>query len=142
MKILITLLITSFMMFIKSPEKKVKSKKENNITVTVINASSNEGKVVFALFDKENFLRIPLQGKSSKIINGKSTIVFDNVSAGEYAITCYHDKNNNDKMDFSPQGMPIEDYGASNNVMTLGPPQYYNAKFMINDKNVSLEIKF
>lgn len=120
----------------------VNPNEESTITVTVTNANGKEGKVVFALFDKEGFLRIPLQGKSSEIVDGKSIITFTNVPAGEYAITCYHDKNNNGTMDFSPKGMPIEDYGVSNNIMRYGPPQYNDAKFMVSDKNVSLEIRF
>jgi uncharacterized protein (DUF2141 family) len=38
--------------------------------------------------------------------------------------------------------MPKEDYGASNNVMNFGPPQYEDSKFIVSDKNVSLNIKF
>lgn len=45
-------------------------------------------------------------------------------------------------MDFTRQGIPIEDYGASNNVMTFDPSQYEDAKFIVDDKNVSLKIKF
>ena len=136
MQILFTVLMSVVMLIVHplNDEKKT-------ITVTVVNASSSQGKIVYGLYDKEGFLRIPIQGKSSEINNGKSTITFENVPVGEYAITCYHDKNNNVKMDFSPQGMPLEDYGASNNVMTFGPPQYYNSKFTVSDKNVSLEIK-
>lgn len=136
MQILFTFLVSAIMIFTNPSTDEKKT-----ITVTVVNASSSQGKITFALFDEAGFLTIPLQGKSSKIVNGKSTIVFENVPDGEYAITCYHDKNSNGKMDFSPQGMPMEDYGASNNVMSFGPPQYYNAKFMVSDKNVSLEIK-
>ena len=45
-------------------------------------------------------------------------------------------------MDFQPSGMPMEDYGASNNIMTFGPPSYNNAKFTLTDADLSLEIKF
>ena len=45
-------------------------------------------------------------------------------------------------MDFKANGMPLEDYGASNNNMTFGPPNFEDAKFIVTDKNVSLEIKF
>ncbi|WP_299683114.1 DUF2141 domain-containing protein [uncultured Tenacibaculum sp.] len=118
-------------------------KGNQKITVTVINATSSEGTVKFALSDKENFLiGKPIQAKEAKIENGKSVVVFENVPAGEYAITCFHDKNSNGKMDFQPSGMPMEDYGASNNVMNFGPPRYDDAKFTITNKDVSLDIKF
>lgn len=113
------------------------------ITVTVINATSDDGTIKFALSDKQNFLvGKPIQAKESKIENGKATVIFENVPAGEYAITCFHDKNSNNKMDFQPSGMPMEDYGASNNVMNFGPPKYDDAKFTITNKDVSLDIKF
>ncbi|MDY0779227.1 DUF2141 domain-containing protein [Tenacibaculum sp. IB213877] len=112
------------------------------IEVSVVNATSNEGKVSFALFTKDNFMKIPLQQAKAIVKEGKSTVIFKNVPSGEYAITCYHDKNDNGKMDFQPNGMPIEDYGASNNVMNFGPPQYNDAKFEVTNKDVSLEIRF
>ncbi|SEE44469.1 Uncharacterized conserved protein, DUF2141 family [Tenacibaculum sp. MAR_2010_89] len=118
------------------------SAQKQTITATVVNVTSNKGKVSYALYNKDNFMKEPVKAKSSKIVNGKSTVVFDDVPAGEYAIVCYHDKNNNNKMDFQPNGMPIENYGASNNVMNFGPPQYEDAKFTIIDNNVSLEIRF
>ena len=112
------------------------------ITVTVSNATSNKGTIKFGLHNKDTFMmKNPIQVAESKIEDGKCKIVFENVPAGEYAITCFHDKNSNGKMDFQSNGMPLEDYGASNNVMNFGPPQYDDAKFTITDKNVSLDIK-
>ena len=112
------------------------------ITATVLNISSDKGIVKFALFNKTNFRLKPLQSEIGNIENGKTTITFKEVAGGEYAIVCYHDKNSNDKMDFQPNGMPLEAYGASNNVMNFGPPKFDDAKFTVVDKNVSLEIKF
>ena len=137
MKLLVALLTTA-MLFIANTI----TAQNKTITATVVNVSSNDGKVGFALYNKTNFRMKPLQGNSSKVIDGKSIVVFKNVEPGEYAIICYHDKNNNNKMDFKSNGMPLEDFGASNNNMTFGPPQFEDAKFTVSDKNVSLEIRF
>lgn len=115
---------------------------EFTITATVVNVTSNEGKVSYALYDKENYMKKPIQAKSSKVVDRKSMVVFKNIPVGEYSVICFHDKNNNDKMDFQPNGMPLEDFGASNNVMRMGPPMYEDSKFQVTDKDVSLEIKF
>jgi len=112
------------------------------ITATVLNISSDKGIVKFALYNKTNFRLKPLQSEIGNIENGETTITFKELAGGEYAIVCYHDKNSNDKMDFQPNGMPLEAYGASNNVMNFGPPKFDDAKFTVVDKNVSLEIKF
>lgn len=113
-----------------------------SITATVVNVTSNEGKVGFALYNKDNFMKKPIFASNVDIIDGKSTVTFKDVTPGDYAVVCYHDKNSNDKMDFATNGMPLEDYGSSNNVMNFGPPTFENAKFTVSDKNVSLEIKF
>ena len=118
------------------------STNKKTITATVVNVTSDSGKVSFALYNKDTFMKVPLQAKNAKIVDGKSTVVFEDVDAGDYAVICFHDKNDNDKMDFQENGMPLEDYGASNNVMSFGPPTYSNAKFTVSDKDVSLEIKF
>jgi uncharacterized protein (DUF2141 family) len=112
------------------------------LTVSVVNVTSDTGKVGFALHNKTSFMKEPLQTAKAKIVNGISTITFENLEAGEYAIICYHDKNDNNTMDFEENGMPKEAYGASNNRMNFGPPSYDDAKFVITDKNVSLDIRF
>ncbi|WP_420553155.1 DUF2141 domain-containing protein [Tenacibaculum aiptasiae] len=119
------------------------SAQNRTVTATVMNATTDEGKISYALFTKDNFRKEPVLAKTSKITKGKSTVVFENVPEGEYALICFHDKNNNDKMDFEPNGMPMEDYGVStNNINRFGPPQYDQIKFLVDDKNVSLEIRF
>ena len=120
----------------------INSQEKLSITATVVNVTSSDGKVGFALYDKENFLKKPILASNVDIVDGKSTVTFKDVTPGDYAIVCYHDKNSNDKMDFATNGMPLEDYGSSNNIMNFGPPTFDNAKFKVSDKNVSLEIKF
>ena len=113
------------------------------ITANVVNATSDDGKVSYALYNKENFRMQPIQAKKSTIKEGKSEVVFENITPGNYAVICFHDKNNNNKMDFQPNGMPIEDYGVStNNINRFGPPVFEDAKFVVTDKDVSLKIKF
>jgi hypothetical protein len=49
--------------------------------------------------------------------------------------------DDNGKLDFSLNGMPLEDYGSSNNVMTFGPPNFEDSKFEVMDKDLTFEIK-
>lgn len=138
MKLIVSLLAATVLFISNS----IMAQESVTITATVVNVTSSVGKVGFALYDKENFMGTPVLGDKVEVINGKSVVVFKNVKPGVYAITCYHDKNSNDKMDFAENGMPLEDYGASNNNMSFGPPSFDDAKFTVSDKDVSLEIKF
>lgn len=139
MKLFATIIV--FVFALQTPTETINTNKRT-ITVTVPNVTSNKGKVSYALYDKENFRVKPLQAKSTIVKDKKSTVIFTGVAPGEYAIVCYHDVNGNGKMDFEPNGMPIEDYGISNNPRSFGPPEYETAKFVISDKDVTLEIKF
>ena len=136
-KILATILTTA-VVFVVS----LLTSGNQEITVTVVNATTDNGKVSFALYDQVTFMKTPLKGASAKIIKGKSTVTFKNITQGEYSVICFHDKNNNGKMDFNENGMPIEDYGASNNNMDFGPPSFLDSKFSVIEEDVSLEIKF
>ncbi|KAA1244270.1 DUF2141 domain-containing protein [Aquimarina sp. RZ0] len=113
------------------------------ITVTVPNVSNSNGSVLFGLYDETTFMTAaPIKSAKGKIIDGKTTITFTNVSAGEYGISCVHDANDNNRMDFEDNGMPIENYGVSNNNMSYGPPMWNDAKFEVGTENLDLEIRF
>lgn len=111
------------------------------ITVTVDKIKNNNGKMLFALHTEDTFMKKkPIQATGSTIEGNKVTITFTNVPKGAYAITCVHDENDNGQMDFEESGMPKEDYGMSNNPMSYGPPQFDPSKFMVADKNITLNI--
>ena len=136
--------LTSFAQMASTPNTEKKSKTKHQIKVVINNIAPNNGSVYFALYDSEsNFdKRNPLNSQSIPVTNGIANISFEEVEAGVYAITCFYDANNNGRMDFQSNGMPIEDYGATNNVMNFGPPQFQDAKFELTDKDLTFEIKF
>jgi len=113
-----------------------------SITVNVPNVTSDKGTVQFGLHTKETFGKKPLETKIVKIVNGKCEVVFQDIQSGEYAIMCFHDTNENGKMDFNESHMPLEDYGVSNNPTLMGPPTFDIAKFIVENKSLDLTLKF
>lgn len=111
-----------------------------SITVTVP-VNSTEGKVIFGLHNEQTFMKMPLEGQISQIEEGKATVTFNNVAPGTYAVMCFHDRNDDDQMNFEANGMPKEDYGVSNNVMSMGPPQWSDAKFEVGTEAITMEIR-
>lgn len=120
-----------------------KTEKGISINVTVPKVSSNNGLVYFALFNsKESFTqRDAYQLAQGEILDGKTEIQFSNIPKGLYAITCYHDVNSNQSLDFDGY-MPIEDYGSSNNPQAFGPPQFEASKFEVLEDDLTLTINF
>jgi len=113
------------------------------ITVTIDNVKNDTGKVLMSLHSSETFMKgNGLIDAETEIKDGIVTVTFENVEPGEYAIMALHDENGNQRMDFRENGMPLESYGTSNNVMSFGPPNYDDAKFNVEDKNLELNIRF
>ncbi|XLS27764.1 DUF2141 domain-containing protein [Flavobacteriaceae bacterium M23B6Z8] len=120
-----------------------KEKTGVTIKVTIDNVRGDEGHVLFSLHTKDTFMKAPAIKNAAVIAkDGLAYAVFENVSPGKYAILALHDKNDNKKMDFEPSGMPKEDYGATNNVMTMGPPNYSDAEFIVENEDLELAIRF
>ena len=113
------------------------------ITVTIDNATSDEGKVVASVHTLDTFMKgAGIKNAESEIKDGKATLIFENVNPGTYAIMTLHDANNNNRMDFEPNGMPKESYGMSGNEMTMGPPTFDMAKFEVADQDLEFNIRF
>ncbi|WP_203257255.1 DUF2141 domain-containing protein [Hyunsoonleella ulvae] len=114
----------------------------HHVTVTISNLESNSGKVYISLYNSQaSFLGKGYKSTSLIIQNNSCEVVFKNIPNGTYAVSFYHDENNNNKMDTGMFGIPKEDYGCSNNAKGfMGPPKWEDAKFTINNESVTQHI--
>lgn len=72
---------------------------------------------------------------------GDNFLKISDLPYGEYAISCYHDRNGNKKLDTNFLGIPKEKVGASNNPSSSSIPSYEDAKFILNKENLTLLIQ-
>ncbi len=111
---------------------------QNHSTVIAVSGLHNSnGKVVAAIYNSE--IGFPKESNkaykrlSFDIVEDKCIVLFENIPEGVYAVSCFHDENNNGKMDTNFIGIPSEGTAASNNAEgVLGPPKFKNAKFTVN----------
>jgi uncharacterized protein (DUF2141 family) len=139
----ILMYLITIVSFAQGSKKSVK-KGDHSVTAIIKNVSSDKGTVRFAIYNsEENYLKREfVAAESSEIKNGVAQVTFSGLEPSTYAIICYHDENENKMLDFQQNGMPTEDYGATNNVFVFGPPQFNDAKFELKDKDLTFEIKF
>jgi uncharacterized protein (DUF2141 family) len=106
---------------------------QNDITVFIQNFASNTGMVRVGLYDEAgDFLERPYQSRSSQISERTATVTFQDVPDGTYAISCFHDEDNNEKLNMIMGMMPTEDYGCSNGAKGFfGPPKWEDASFTL-----------
>ncbi len=118
-----------------------------SLTVEVNHLRNTKGVVQFALYNKdgtipdEHYERYYKIG-SSKIINGRATFTFTNLSKGKYAVNILHDENKNKKID---KGfiMPIEGIGFSNyqSIGLTNRPKFSKASFELNgNRKISVKV--
>jgi uncharacterized protein (DUF2141 family) len=114
-----------------------------SLTVDVSGFKNNNGKVLIGVYNSDaNFLKKIFIGKSVSIENKKAQVVFENVPAGTYAVSVYHDINDNNKLDSNFLGIPKEPYASSNDAKGfIGPPKYSDAKFELKtNKIISIKL--
>ncbi len=99
-----------------------------SIHLQITGIENTDGVVRIGLYNSEKaFLEEKKEtgGAVIDILKPKVSYVFDNLYSGSYAIAVWHDENNNQKLDTNILGMPIENYGFSNNKFgTFGPPDF------------------
>jgi uncharacterized protein (DUF2141 family) len=117
-------------------------KESFTLTIEISGLKSNKGTVITGIYNSQiGFLKKQYKSDVAKIKNKKATIVFKNLTVGEYAVSFIHDENKNNKMDTNFFGIPIEDYGCSNNAKGfMGPPKYQDAKFLLT-RSKTIQIK-
>ena len=122
-----------------------KAQENDGITLTVIieNVLNNDGHILSALHNEESFLKSDgLIMNREKAEKGKLTLIFENVQPGEYAVSVLHEANDNQRMDFEANGMPIENYAMSNNPMLMGPPKFDDVKFTVGTDDIESILRF
>jgi uncharacterized protein (DUF2141 family) len=114
---------------------------KNTITLNFEGMKSDKGSLFIALYNTEDsFLKEPIKGTIVKIVDKKATVILKDIPAGVYAVSAFHDENDNKKMDTNFFGIPKEPIGMSNDAKGfMGPPKYKDAKFEVS-KNRTLTI--
>jgi uncharacterized protein (DUF2141 family) len=111
------------------------------LTVEIDGFRNDDGHVMVKLINQEEEM---VANKIAGIADGKSTIVFENVPSGTYALSYFHDENDNEDLDTNFFGMPKEGFGFSNNAKgRMGPPKLKDQLFTVtSDLTLSLQTMY
>ncbi|MEO1476726.1 MAG: DUF2141 domain-containing protein [Pseudomonadota bacterium] len=80
-------------------------------------------------------------GVAGDIIRGPvaGTMEFDfDLPFGDYAISVWHDQNDNNEFDFDENGLPADGWTASNAANLRGAPTFQDVKFTVGTGGVEL----
>jgi uncharacterized protein (DUF2141 family) len=119
---------------------------QNRLTVDVSNLRNTSGCVFLSVYNTEdgfpdNPEKAIKKGKLSPIKAKSVTYFFDDLPAGSYAVSVFHDEDCNGEMKTNILGIPLEGSGASNDARgKFGPPRYKDARFTL-EGNKKITIK-
>lgn len=108
----------------------------STLVVTVSGLPTASGHVIALLFPSDQGFPASLtkaaQHLALKVSSSSMELRFPNLPMGTYAVTVYHDVNDNGKLDTNWIGIPKEPVGVSNNLRPrLGPPRFSESSFTI-----------
>ncbi len=114
------------------------------LEVVVVGLGSDEGDVHIAIYSSPDHFPYEegLDREEKVLIKDRTArLSFENLEPGFYGIAVYHDKNGNHEFDQGIFGIPLEDYGFSNNApVFFGPPTFEAAKVRVSAPKTTIEI--
>ncbi|MAU41531.1 MAG: hypothetical protein CMF31_07900 [Kordiimonas sp.] len=114
-----------------------------SLTVIVSGADANKGQVMARLFSSaESYTKEAYATQTAAVdSDGKATLVFEGLPAGDYAFSAFYDRDSDGKMKKNFLGIPREKFGFSNNAApSMGPPSYEKARFTLGPNNTHQSI--
>lgn len=131
------LVISMFLLFAG-----VAANAQNTIEVEISGIREQKGNLLVGLFNSEGaFLEKAVQSKVVKASSEKVVVIFENLNAGDYAVSIIHDENENGELDKNFIGIPKEGFAFGNNAMgTFGPPSFKDAKVTVTKEKISQKI--
>lgn len=151
MKTILMLLLSSFGVISPTINNLGMTATQENVSLTidVSGVKERKGKLQVALFNSPDGFPGKAKPYRAEVLNitanNQLQVVFKNLPPGDYAVAVYHDKNGNGKLDKNLVGMPVEDYGFSNDTRgtRLGAPSFEDTKVPLTeaDAQVAIEVR-
>ena len=115
---------------------------QDNLLTTIIQLevsgfNNTSGLLAIAVFDNSNSFESEnetYRDSTLAVTHSEMTIVIENVHPGDYAISVFHDEDDNDELNTNIFGIPQEGFGFSNNPsIGFSQPTYNECVFTIEE---------
>lgn len=114
-----------------------------DLVVTIENVGSANGNVRVGLFGSTKaFPGKPDRSEAVAAVPGAVTVVFRNLQPGNYAVSAFHDVNDNNKLYTGFLGRPTEPLGFSRDArVRMGPPAFDDAAFAVDSAAAKIAVR-
>lgn len=115
-----------------------------DLTVHVTGLANSDGDVHVAVYDDPAGFPTSDGMRAQTYVgieNARAVVVFRGLEPGRYAVAAYHDENGNHEFDQIIFGIPVEDYGFSNDApVFFGPPSFDAAAFDVAEPATAITV--
>ena len=114
-----------------------------SLVIELNGMTSDAGAITYAVWrGPEGWLEDgAIREGSVPVVGGARNIALEGLPYGEYAVSVYHDRNGNGRLDTGFFRIPKEPIGTSNDAPArFGPPKYEDAAFRIDRPEVTISI--
>ena len=142
MRILVNILIV--LLFCSFSTGLIGQAAKDTLLVEIQNIKKAKGKIWIAVYDHaDKFLSEDVVVGEGFEVTEKGNLMCQLVlPLGEYALSVFHDRNNNEKLDTKIFGIPKEPYCFSNNVRKpFRAPRYHEVLMHFNQNNQTIHLK-
>lgn len=99
------------------------------------------GTLHIGIFEKENFLKNPIMGKSIEVKDSIHSVEFENLDYGVYAVSVFQDLNGNNSLDRGANGIPSEPWTMSGTPNPYAAPYWEDVKFTLDENKKIIRLK-
>jgi uncharacterized protein (DUF2141 family) len=141
------IILQSFLAILLLSSFSIQRQETCSLTVDVNDLRNSDGTVLFALYNNEDAFPDEHYKKYFKkltgnIVNGASSVTFENLPAGKYAVNILHDEDSNGRI---KKGLilPKEGIGFSNyqSIGISNKPSFEKASFeLLGNKGISVKM--
>jgi uncharacterized protein (DUF2141 family) len=120
-----------------------------SIVVTIDGFRNKNGHAHVGVYNNEKGFpdneKAAFRGTIAEIGDGPVKVRFDGLAYGQYAVSMYHDENDDGTLNKKAFGIPKEGYGVSNNIVhSMRAPGFSEAAFALNSavKDVNIHVHY
>ncbi|MEO0867027.1 MAG: DUF2141 domain-containing protein [Cyanobacteria bacterium J06642_11] len=119
----------------------------SQLTVDISGLQDSQGQVCLSLFDRgTGFPSDRTKALQATCLPATETAAtFSDLAPGSYAVSAYHDANDDNEFNRNFVGMPTEGFGFSQNPSALtGPPDFGEAVFLVagTETQITIELNY
>lgn len=113
------------------------------VEVTIENVKSTDGSLLIAVYDNaDDYRKKAVKELKIPAVTPAATLSLADLAPGDCAITLFHDRNGNGKIDSNLFGIPTEPYGFSGNPKNLmSPATWEQSRFSVTNNGARLPIR-